>query len=125
MTFQQRGRKVKLPLVQCRLVHSLSTFPLPDGRPKELTQKWIVTVGEGDATPALVGDKLYVFSREQGNEVTRALNAAASPQVDGDREDGDRAGRPGVRVPVDRQRPCSGHEGATPAAARPVPESAS
>jgi outer membrane protein assembly factor BamB len=44
-------------------------------------QKWKVTVGEGDATPALVGDKLYVFSREQGNEVTRALNAADGKEL--------------------------------------------
>jgi len=51
-------------------------FKAPKMWPKELTQKWKVTVGDGVATPALVGDKLYVFSREQGHEVTRALNAA-------------------------------------------------
>src|SRR6185503_9615488 len=56
-------------------------FKAPKTWPKELTQKWKVTVGEGDATPALVGDKLYVFSREQGNEVTRALNAADGKEL--------------------------------------------
>src|SRR2546425_7333246 len=35
-------------------------FSAPKTWPKELTQKWKVTVGEGVATPALVGDKLYV-----------------------------------------------------------------
>jgi len=38
-------------------------------------------VGEGVATPALVGDKLYVFSRENGNEVTRCLDAATGKEV--------------------------------------------
>ena len=51
-------------------------FKAPSTWPKELTQKWKVTVGDGVATPALVGDKLYVFSRQNGNEVVRCLNAS-------------------------------------------------
>ena len=38
-------------------------FSAPTTWPKELTQKWKVTVGLGDATPAVVGNKLYVFVR--------------------------------------------------------------
>src|SRR5450756_1948777 len=34
-------------------------FKAPDIWPKQLTQKWKVTVGVGDSTPALVGDHLY------------------------------------------------------------------
>src|SRR5262245_24274159 len=49
-------------------------FKAPQSWPKELTQKWKVTVGEGVATPALVGDKLFVFSRQDGNEITRCLS---------------------------------------------------
>jgi outer membrane protein assembly factor BamB len=56
-------------------------FKAPKTWPRELTQKWKVTVGEGVATPALAGDKLYVFSREQGSEVTRALNAADGKEL--------------------------------------------
>jgi outer membrane protein assembly factor BamB len=56
-------------------------FQAPKTWPKELTQKWKVTVGEGVATPALVGDKLYVFSREGKNEVTRCLDAATGKEV--------------------------------------------
>jgi len=56
-------------------------FKAPKTWPKELTQKWKVPVGEGVATPALVGDRLYVFSREQGSEVTRALNAADGKEL--------------------------------------------
>lgn len=37
-------------------------FIVPQGLPAETTQEWKTTVGTGDATPALVGDKLYVFA---------------------------------------------------------------
>src|SRR5687767_2868862 len=53
-----------------------SDFKAPKTWPKELAQKWKVAVGEGVATPALVGDKLYVFSRQDDKEVTRCLSAA-------------------------------------------------
>jgi len=52
-------------------------FRAPETWPKELTQKWKVVVGDGVATPALVGDKLYVFTREEGNEIIRCLDAAS------------------------------------------------
>src|SRR5207253_4920607 len=56
-------------------------FKAPQTWPKELTQKWKVTVGTGDATPALVGDKLYVFTREGSDEVIRCLDAASGNEV--------------------------------------------
>jgi len=56
-------------------------FNAPRTWPKELTQKWKVTVGNGVATPALVGDKLYVFAREEGNEITRCLDAATGKEL--------------------------------------------
>src|SRR6266404_228122 len=56
-------------------------FTAPKTWPKQLTQKWKVTVGDGVATPALVGDKLYVFSRQDGNEVIRCLNAADGKEI--------------------------------------------
>src|SRR5262245_25079975 len=56
-------------------------FNAPKTWPKELTQKWKVTVGDGVATPALVGDKLYVFTREGGNEVLRCLDAATGKEL--------------------------------------------
>jgi outer membrane protein assembly factor BamB len=51
-------------------------FTAPETWPKELTQKWKTAVGAGDATPALVGDKLYVFTRQEDDEVILCLNAA-------------------------------------------------
>ena len=56
-------------------------FTAPKSWPKELKKTWTVTVGDGVATPALVGDKLYVFSREGGDEVVRCLNAADGKEV--------------------------------------------
>jgi len=56
-------------------------FAGPQRWPKELAQKWKVTVGQGDSTPALVGDKLYVFTRQDANEVTLCLNASDGNEV--------------------------------------------
>lgn len=56
-------------------------FDAPKTWPKELTKKWSVSVGDGVATPALVGDKLYVFARQGGSEVTRCLDAATGKEL--------------------------------------------
>jgi outer membrane protein assembly factor BamB len=60
-------------------------FKAPASWPKELTKKWTVTVGGGDATPALVGDKLYVFARPGGgtgaDEVLHCLDAATGKDL--------------------------------------------
>jgi outer membrane protein assembly factor BamB len=56
-------------------------FNAPKTWPKELKKKWKVTVGNGDATPALVGDKLYVFTLEDGHEVTRCLDASTGKEI--------------------------------------------
>ena len=53
----------------------------PKTWPKELTQTWKTTVGLGDSTPALVGTKLYVFTRQGGDEVTLCLNAANGKEL--------------------------------------------
>ncbi|MCU0875232.1 MAG: hypothetical protein MUE50_23110, partial [Pirellulaceae bacterium] len=50
-------------------------FTAPQTWPRALTQKWKVAVGSGDATPALVGDKLYVFTRQGDDETVLCLNA--------------------------------------------------
>jgi outer membrane protein assembly factor BamB len=58
-----------------------SGFNAPKTWPKELNQKWKVTVGSGDASPSLVGEKLYVFSRQEGDEVIRCLDAATGKEL--------------------------------------------
>lgn len=59
----------------------VSDFNAPQTWPKELKQQWNVTVGAGDATPALVGDKIYVFSRQGADEVTRCLDAGSGKML--------------------------------------------
>lgn len=56
-------------------------FTTPAQWPPELKQGWKVTVGQADTTPALVGGKLYVFARQEGNEVTLALDAASGKEL--------------------------------------------
>lgn len=56
-------------------------FEAPKTWPSELKQGWKVPVGAGDASPALVGDRVYVFSRDAGNEVTRCLDAATGKEL--------------------------------------------
>lgn len=50
-------------------------FTAPETWPQQLTQKWKVDVGQGCSTPALVGDKLYVFVRRDAEEAILCLNA--------------------------------------------------
>src|SRR5947209_7892416 len=59
----------------------VTDFAVPASWPKALTLKWKIPVGDGVATPALVGDKLYVFSRQDNNEILRCLNAATGDQI--------------------------------------------
>lgn len=58
-----------------------AAFTAPKTWPKELTQKWKVTVGDGVATPSLVGDKLYVFARQDGREILRCLEAGSGKEL--------------------------------------------
>jgi outer membrane protein assembly factor BamB len=54
---------------------SASSFSAPASWPETLTRKWKVDVGEGYATPIVVGDAVYAFTRRDGNEVMTALDA--------------------------------------------------
>lgn len=56
-------------------------FKAPATWPKQLTQKWKAVVGEGVATPALVGDRLFVFSRQEGSEIIRCLDTATGKEL--------------------------------------------
>jgi outer membrane protein assembly factor BamB len=56
-------------------------FAAPKVWPKELTQKWKVDVGPGDATPALSGGKLYVFARAGEGEAILCLDARDGKEI--------------------------------------------
>lgn len=57
-----------------------AAFDAPETWPKELARTWTVNVGPADATPALVGDRLYVFARQGNEEVTLCLDAATGQE---------------------------------------------
>jgi outer membrane protein assembly factor BamB len=59
----------------------VTRFTAPGDWPKDLTLRWKVTVGLGDSTPVLVGDKLYVFTRQGEDEVVLCLNAGTGDEI--------------------------------------------
>jgi len=82
--------------------------PARDGRtslgarvsyPEKLTPAWKVTVGEGHASPVVVGDRVYVFSREGEDEVVQALELAT----------GKRAWRASYPAPYTMNPAATGH----------------
>ena len=56
-------------------------FEAPQAWPGQFSKTWEVTVGSGDATPALVKNKLYVFSNMDGNEILQCLDATSGKQI--------------------------------------------
>ena len=53
----------------------VASFAAPKAWPEQLTRKWKIDVGLGYASPLLVGNRLFVFSRQGDNEVLQALDA--------------------------------------------------
>ena len=60
---------------------SASAFTEPKAWPDTLSQQWRTEVGLDYATPLVVGDRLYVFSRRGENEVMSALEAASGKMI--------------------------------------------
>src|SRR4029453_2915967 len=53
---------------------AVTGFSTPTSWPENLIQKWKVDVGLGYASPIVVGNRLYMFSRQGGDEVMSALD---------------------------------------------------
>jgi hypothetical protein len=53
-----------------------SGFIPPASWPATLTQQWKVTIGEGYATPLVIGDTVFTFTRQGDNETLIAMSAA-------------------------------------------------
>lgn len=49
--------------------------------PADLAQQWKVTVGAGDATPVLVDKKIYLHTRQGGDEVVLCLDANTGKEI--------------------------------------------
>jgi outer membrane protein assembly factor BamB len=58
-----------------------SGFVAPKTWPEKLTRRWKVEVGEGYATPIVVGRTVYAFTRRHDREALTALNAATGKLV--------------------------------------------
>jgi len=80
-------------------------FKVPQTWPKTLTQKWKVPVGNGVASPALVGDKLYVFGRRDKDEVACCLDANTGKEIWADKYPAQAATGPASRFPGPRSSP--------------------
>jgi outer membrane protein assembly factor BamB len=61
--------------------NKVTGFKAPQTWPKALKQQWKVPVGDGVASPVLVGDKVYTFTRQGGDEVILCLNADTGKEV--------------------------------------------
>ncbi|HJQ81254.1 MAG TPA: PQQ-binding-like beta-propeller repeat protein [Lacipirellulaceae bacterium] len=83
-----------------------SGFNAPENWPTELTQKWKVTVGDGVATPAVVGNRVFVFTREGGNEVIRCLNAENGERIWQDQYEAESPRGGASRYPGPRSSPA-------------------
>jgi outer membrane protein assembly factor BamB len=56
-------------------------FKAPSAWPTELKQVWKVTVGFSDATPVLVGNKIYLNTRQGNDEVILCLDASTGKEI--------------------------------------------
>ena len=55
---------------------AVPSFREPAAWPEALVQKWKVEVGTGYATPIVVGDRLFMFTRQEEDEVMSAMDPA-------------------------------------------------
>jgi outer membrane protein assembly factor BamB len=60
---------------------AIAGFTAPAAWPEMLVKRWNVEVGTGYATPIVVGDRIYQFSRIGENETMTAFDAASGKQV--------------------------------------------
>jgi outer membrane protein assembly factor BamB len=58
-----------------------ATVKAPATWPAALTQGWKATVGLGDATPVLVGNRIYVFARKDADEVVQCIDVATGKEI--------------------------------------------
>lgn len=60
---------------------SAASFTEPKTWPDKLTMRWKIEVGEGYATPIVVGNRVYTHTRQGANEVMSALDSATGKVV--------------------------------------------
>lgn len=58
-----------------------TSFEAPTAWPDELSARWTIEVGYGYATPLLVGDRIYMYTRRDDDEVMTAHDAASGEVI--------------------------------------------
>ena len=56
---------------------SVTGFSVPSTWPAGLNEEWSVEVGSGYASPILIGDTVYMFTRQGDDEIMQALDAGS------------------------------------------------
>ena len=56
---------------------AIAGFSEPRAWPEQLNKRWTIEVGLGYATPLVVGNRIYMFSRQADDEVMSAIDAAS------------------------------------------------
>src|SRR5947209_2940922 len=59
----------------------VASFTEPRAWPDQLTRKWKIDVGLGYSTPILIGNRLYMYSRQSDNEVLTAVEAETGKTI--------------------------------------------
>src|SRR5262245_43645570 len=54
---------------------TVAAYTEPKSWPDKLTRRWKLEIGTGYATPIVVGNRVFAFSRQEDNEVMRAIDA--------------------------------------------------
>ena len=60
---------------------AIASFSTPASWPEQLNRQWQVEVGSGYATPLLVGDRIYMFTRQGEDEVMQALDPETGQMI--------------------------------------------
>ena len=60
---------------------ALSAGDAPASWPEHLQVRWKVTVGEGHASPILARGRIFVFTRQQGNEIASSIDPATGKVI--------------------------------------------
>jgi outer membrane protein assembly factor BamB len=80
LTAAGQARQAASDVIQWRGANrdgAISGFTAPATWPAQLTQRWKIEVGFGYATPIVVGNRMYVFSRQGDDEVMSGIDAAS------------------------------------------------
>src|SRR4029453_7061935 len=59
----------------------ITFFREPATWPKTLTKRWQVEIGAGYAVPLVVGERVYVFTRQNEDEVMTALDGRSGKPI--------------------------------------------